>query len=125
LYKVLGTCELLGLKGAMEEDEVERLLGSHPVHMTEDGYVVLAEQLVKTITNPSQLFVGEKRERKEYGGSADIGGWRRKTHDWLFNEVSSTGAKKDNRFSKLGTEACGSGAMVKMGYRDNRKFFKR
>jgi len=31
LYKVLGTCELLGLKAAMEEDEVERLLGSHPV----------------------------------------------------------------------------------------------
>ncbi len=81
LYRVLGTCELLGLKAAMEEDEVERLLGSHPVHMTEDGYVVLAEQLIKTVTSPSQLFVGEKREREEYGGSADIGGWRRKTHD--------------------------------------------
>jgi hypothetical protein len=32
--------------------------------MTEDGYVVLAEQLLKAVTNPSQLFVGEKRERE-------------------------------------------------------------
>ncbi len=75
LYKVLGTCELLGLKAVMEEDEVERLLGSHPVHMKEDRYVILAEQLVKAITNLSQLFVGEKREREEYSGSVDIGGW--------------------------------------------------
>jgi hypothetical protein len=127
LYKVLGTCELLGLKAAMEEDEVERLLGSHPVHMTENGYVVLAEQLVKAVTNLSQLFVGEKREREreEYGGSVDIGGWRRKTHDWLFSEVSGTGARKDSRFNKFGTEASGSGAMVKMGYGENRRFFKR
>jgi hypothetical protein len=126
LYRVLGTCEMLGLKAAMEEDEVERLLGSHPVHMTEDGYVVLAEQLLKAVTNPAQLFVGEKREREEYGGSVDIGGWRRKTHDWLFNEVSGTGARMDNRFSRSGTEASGSGSMVKMaGYVDNRKFFKK
>jgi hypothetical protein len=126
LYRVIGTCEMLGLKAAMEEDEVERLLGSHPVHMTEDGYVVLAEQLLKAVTNPAQLFVGEKREREEYGGSVDIGGWRRKTHDWLFNEVSGTGARMDNRFSRSGTEASGSGSMVKMaGYVDNRKFFKK
>ncbi len=63
LYKVLGTCELLGLKAAMEEDEVERLLGSHPVHMTEEGYVTLAEQMIKLISYPTQLFVGEKSVR--------------------------------------------------------------
>ena len=125
LYKVLGTCELLSLKAVMEEDEVERLLGSHPVHMKEDRYVILAEQLVKAITNLSQLFVGEKRELEEYGGSVDIGGWRRKTHDWLFNEVSGTGAKKDTRFSKSVTEASGSGALVNMAYVDNRKFYKK
>jgi hypothetical protein len=122
LYKVLGTCELLGLKAAMEEDEVERLLGSHPVHMTEEGYVTLAEQMIKHISNPTQLFVGEKREREEYVGSVEVGGWRRKTHEWLFNVVSGTGAKKDNRFTqdnrfnKSGGSAGGSGAPVRMGY---------
>ncbi len=85
LYKVLGSCELLGLKAAMEEDEVERLLGSHTVHMTDEGYVTMAEQLIKLISNPTQLFVGEKREREEYSGPAEVGGWRRKTHEWLFN----------------------------------------
>jgi hypothetical protein len=43
LYKVMSTCELLGLRAAMEEDEVERILGSDSVHMTEDGFVTLAE----------------------------------------------------------------------------------
>jgi hypothetical protein len=79
------------------------------------------------VNSLSQLFVGEKRERErdEYGESADIGGWRRKTHDWIFSEVSGTGARKDGRFSKYGSEASGSGAMVKMGYGGNRSFFKR
>jgi hypothetical protein len=121
LYKVLGTCELLGLKAAMEEDEVERLLGSHPIHMTEEGYVTLAEQMTKLISSPAQLFVGEKREREEYSGSVEIGGWRRKSHEWLFNVVSGTGARKDSRFSqdnrpgRMGGFPGGSGALVRMG----------
>jgi hypothetical protein len=89
--------------------------------------VVLAEQLVKAVNSLSQLFVGEKREREreEYGEAADIGGWRRKTHEWIFSEVSGTGARKDGRFSKYGSVAGGSGAMVRMGHGENRRFLKR
>ncbi len=128
MYKVLGTCELLGLKAAMEEDEVERLLGSHPVHMTDEGYLTLAEQLVKQVSSPTQLFVGEKREREEYGGSAVVGGWRRKTHEWLFNVVSGTGAKKENRFvqdnhySKPGGTVGVPAAPVKIGFGSNKTY---
>ncbi len=32
-------CELLGLRAAMEEDEVERILGSDPVHAHDGGWV--------------------------------------------------------------------------------------
>jgi hypothetical protein len=83
LYKVLSTCELLGLRAAMEEDKVERILGSDPVHMTEDGFVTLAENLVRTLENPAMLFVGEKRSRDKSAQGVVVGGWRRKTHEWL------------------------------------------
>jgi hypothetical protein len=43
LYKVASPSELLGLKVSMEEDEVEKLLGKDPVHMTKEGYWNLAE----------------------------------------------------------------------------------
>jgi hypothetical protein len=148
LYKVLGSCELLGLKAAMEEDEVERLLGSHPVHMTDEGYVTMAEQLIKLISNPTQLFVGEKREREEYAGPVEVGGWRRKTHEWLFNIVSGTGAKKDNRYvqdnrqaqdnryirdnryvqdnryGSIGGATGSGGASGRMGYGSGKTFYK-
>jgi hypothetical protein len=52
----------------------------------------------------------------------EVGGWRRKTHEWLFNVVSGTGAKKnnqytqDNRFNERGGAAGGAGAPVRTGY---------
>jgi hypothetical protein len=97
LYKVMSPCELLGLRAAMEEDEVERILGTDPVHMTEDGFVTLAENLVRTLDNPATLFAGEKRSREESVEGAVVGGWRRKTHEWLYSTVSGTGARRDNR----------------------------
>jgi hypothetical protein len=97
MYKVMSTCELLGLRAAMEEDEVERILGSDPVHMTEDGFVTLAENLIRTLDNPATLFAGEKRSREESVEGVVVGGWRRKTHEWLYSTVSGTGARRDNR----------------------------
>ena len=72
MYKVMSMCELLGLRAAMEEDEVERILGTDPVHMTEDGFVTLAENLIRTLDNPATLFAGEKRSREE---QVEGGGW--------------------------------------------------
>jgi hypothetical protein len=97
MYKVMSTCELLGLRAAMEEDEVERILGTDPVHMTEDGFVTLAENLIRTLDNPATLFAGEKRSREEQVEGGVVGSWRRKTHEWLYNTVSGTGARSDNR----------------------------
>ncbi len=112
------------------------------MHMTDEGYVAMAEQLVKLISNPTQLFVGEKREREEYAGPAEVGGWRRKTHEWLLNMVAGTGAKKDNRYVKdnrhakdnryvqdncygnTGGAAGSGGATVRMGYGSGRTFYK-
>ncbi len=101
LYKVMSTCELLGLRAAMEEDEVERILGSDPVHMTEDGFVTLAENIVRTLNNPATLFAGEKRGREESVEGVVVGGWRRKTHEWLYSTVSGTGARRDNRVLQM------------------------
>ncbi len=98
MYKVMSTCELLGLRAAMEEDEVERILGADPVHMTENGFVTLAENLIRTLDNPATLFAGEKRSREEQvEGGGVVGSWRRKTHEWLYNTVSGTGARRDHR----------------------------
>jgi hypothetical protein len=108
LFKVMSTCELLGLKAAMEEDEVERILGTDPVHMTEDGFVTLAENLIRTLDNPATLFAGEKRSREESVEGAVVGGWRRKTHEWLYSTVSGTGARRDNRVQ----QSRGTGTMV-------------
>jgi hypothetical protein len=91
MYKVMSTCELLGLRAAMEEDEVERILGSDPVHMTEDGFVTLAENLIRSLDNPAILFAGEKRSREESVEGVVVGGWRRKTYEWLYSTVSGQG----------------------------------
>ncbi len=51
-------------------------------------------------TNPVQittLFAGEKRSREEPVEGVVVGGWRRKTHEWLYSTVSGTGARRDNR----------------------------
>jgi hypothetical protein len=92
----------------MEEDEVERILGTDPVHMTEDGFVTLAENLVRTLDNPATLFAGEKRSREESVEGAVVGGWRRKTHEWLYCTVSGTGARRDNRVQ----QSRGTGTIV-------------
>jgi hypothetical protein len=56
-----------------------------------------AENLIRTLDNPATLFAGEKRSREESGEGVVVGGWRRKTHEWLYNTVSGTGARRDNR----------------------------
>jgi hypothetical protein len=70
--------------------------------MTEDGFVTLAENLIRTLDNPATLFAGEKRSREESVEGVVVGGWRRKTHEWLYSTVSGTGARRDNRVQQMG-----------------------
>ncbi len=37
-----------------------------------------------------------------------VGSWRRKTHEWLYNTVSGTGARRDNRVMPARVAAPGS-----------------
>ncbi len=65
--------------------------------MTEDGFVTLSENIIRTLDNPATLFVGEKRSRDESVEGVVVGGWKRKTQEWLYNTVSGTGARRYNR----------------------------
>ena len=60
----------------------------------------MAENLVRTQDNPATLFAGEKRSREESVEGVVVGGWRRKTHEWLYSTVSGTGARRDNRIQQ-------------------------
>jgi hypothetical protein len=83
LYKVASTLDLVGIKVAMEEEELEKLVGKDPVHMAGEGYLALAVNTLKLMESRRTLFVGEKRERTESveGEGEEIGGWARKHHE--------------------------------------------
>jgi hypothetical protein len=108
LYKAASTLDLVGIKVAMEEEELEKLVGKDPVYMAGEGYLALGVNIHKLVESRRTLFVGEKRERTESveGDGEEIGGWARKHHEWLFKTVSGAGgwkAGKDMRKDKSKT----------------------
>ena len=101
LYRIVNPCEGIGLKATMEEDEVEGILGRNPIHMAENGYVLLADFVQKMVENPSTLFVGEKRMREEsVTEHEETGGWMRRSHEWLTYAVSGTGKWGRTRWTR-------------------------
>jgi hypothetical protein len=91
-FKVVSTCDLLGIHASVEEDEAIRLLGEDPVHLTEVGYAELAEKLLNILENENVTYMGEKRELDHLlPDGEDMGSWRRKNIEWLFFGVSGTG----------------------------------
>jgi hypothetical protein len=90
-YKVVSPVEQLGIRVAMEEDELIKVLGDDPVHMAAAGYVKLAGSLVSTAENPRTVFAGEKREREDDEEEEGIENYHRKRHEWLFEVVSGSG----------------------------------
>jgi hypothetical protein len=100
LYKVGSTLYMVGVKVAIEEDELEKLFGKDLVHMTGDGFLALAVGTLKMIENRRTLFVGEKRERVESMDveGEEVGGWARQNHEWLFETVS--GGLEDGRLGR-------------------------
>jgi hypothetical protein len=82
LYTVGSTLDMAGVKVAMEEDELEKLLGKDPVHMMGDGFLALAIGTLKMIENRRTLFVGEKRERRRawtWRTTSRLAGWPGRT----------------------------------------------
>ncbi len=57
LYKVASPLDLVGIRAAMEEVELEKLLGKDPVHMTGEGYAALAANALRLIESRRTLFV--------------------------------------------------------------------
>ncbi len=102
LYKVASTLDLVGIKVAMEEEELEKLVDKDPVHMAGEGYLALAFNMLKLVESRRTLFVGEKRERTESveGDGEEIGGWARKHHEWLFETCREQEAGNQGRTFK-------------------------
>jgi hypothetical protein len=60
---------MLGIRAAMDENELIQILGSDPVHMAQKGYQLLADGLVRMVeTNSTAFSGGEERERRGRGG---------------------------------------------------------
>ena len=94
-FKVANPGEYIGPSTQMEEDEVERIMGTNPVHLSPAGYVMLAEKLTTMVEDAKALFQGEKRERDEdLHEECDMptNNFNRRGKEWLFCQVSGTGA---------------------------------
>jgi hypothetical protein len=86
-------CGIIVLRVAMSEDDLIKILGDDPVHMTAAGYMKLAGSLISMAESPRTIFSGEKREREESEEDGDEGveNYHRKRHEWLYEVVSGSG----------------------------------
>jgi hypothetical protein len=62
-------------------------MGDDPAHLSEGGYVLLAEKVTAILEDESTAYQGGKREQPLPEGDV-IGSWERKKCDWLFFTVS-------------------------------------
>jgi hypothetical protein len=119
-FKVVNPNDLLGLSGSMEEDEVARIMGDDPVHLSEGGYVFLAEKLTAILEDESTAYLGGKREREQPLPEGDvIGSWERKKCSWLFFTVSK--GKRESSGKQAGpgkSQGAGAGGSGYTGERE-------
>jgi len=92
-YRVVSPVDQLGIRVAMSEDDLIKILGDDPVHMTAAAYMKLAGSLISLAESPRTIFSGEKREREESEEDGDVGveNYHRKRHEWLYEVVSGSG----------------------------------
>jgi hypothetical protein len=108
-YKVVSPVEMLGIRAAMDENELIQILGSDPVHMAQKGYQLLSEGLVRMVETTSTAFSGGKRGREDEEAEEGIGNYHRKRHEWLYNVVSGTGGWGQGQQAKPVSLAKGTG----------------
>jgi hypothetical protein len=101
-YKVVSPVEQLGIRVAMEEDELIKILGEDPVHIAATGYRKLAGSLISMAENPRTVFAGEKREREEYEEEEWMENYHRRRHEWLFEVVSGSGGWQSGQHARAG-----------------------
>ena len=103
-FKVVSPPELLGIRAAMDENELIQILGGDAVHMAPRGYGMLAESFVKMVESQKSAFAGGKRGREEDEEEEDVGivNFHRRRHEWLYNVVSGAGSWKPSPIVKMG-----------------------
>jgi hypothetical protein len=109
-FKVISPNKLMSLSSSMEEDEVARLMGEDPMHLSAEGFVIMAEKLTTILEDRRTTFQGEKRTREVREAQADEGegiiSWGRRKSDWIFFTVSGRdGRRCRNLASPLQGEA--------------------
>ncbi len=92
-YRVVSLVDQLRIRVPMSEDDLIKILGDDPVHMTAAAYMKLAGCLINLAESPRTIFSGEKREREESEEDGDDGVeiYHRKRHEWLYKVVSGSG----------------------------------
>jgi hypothetical protein len=73
-FRVVNPNDMIGLSSQMEEEEVERLVGSSPIHLSGEGYAALAEAVISMVESKRAVFEGGKREREEEEGAGTWSG---------------------------------------------------
>ena len=100
-YKVVSPPELLGIRAAMDEDELILILGGDAVHMAPLGYRRLAESFERMVESQRSTFSGGKRGREEEDDEEEgIDNFHRKRHEWLYSVVSGAGGWKPSQASQ-------------------------
>jgi len=94
-YKVVYPAEMLKLTAQLEEREVEKIMGKDGVHLSSQGYALLAESIIAMVESKESVFGGEKREREEeYVSHFPIVPGR--TEEWIYKELSGKGDRRDS-----------------------------
>jgi hypothetical protein len=91
-FKVVNPNDLIGLSSQMEEEEVERLVGVSPVHLSGEGYAALAEAIINMVDSKRTVFEGGKREREEEdSGEQAFEILYSRNKEWIYNTVAGQG----------------------------------
>ena len=61
-YRVVNPNDMIGLSSQMEEEEVERLVGSSPIHLSGEGYAALAEAVISMVESKRAVSEGQTYE---------------------------------------------------------------
>jgi hypothetical protein len=88
-YKVVSPVEILGIRPAMDENELIQILGADPVHMAQKGYQLLSDGLVRMVESASTSFTGGKRG--SYNVVSGTGGWGQGQQAKTFSQEKGKG----------------------------------
>jgi hypothetical protein len=114
-YKVINGCTLLGLTEESEFHSWDEMMGKDPVHLTGNGHVKLANEIVRMAEGPDAVFSGGKRAHDgEDDRPAPIIGGRKQ---WIYLSASGSvrGGGRGGRGSTTSDRGGGRGGAAGRG----------